>query len=63
VTPIAFASDRFYTVEEAVRKAKYRSVEEGQSLTVRYAQRNPSIATVEPGRIGGLLAVTRFMLV
>jgi hypothetical protein len=38
-------------------------VEEGQSLTVRYALRDPAIATIQPGRIGGLLALTGFGLV
>jgi hypothetical protein len=57
------ANDRVYTVEEAVVKATYHSVEEGQFLTIRYAQHDPSIATIQPGRIGGLLAITGFGLV
>lgn len=57
------ANDQVYTVEEAVAKATYHSVEEGQSLTVRYARSYPSIATIQPGRIGGLLALTGFGLV
>jgi hypothetical protein len=57
------ADDRGYTVEEVVGKATYYSLEEGQSLTVRYARRAPAIATIQPGRIGGLLALTGFCLV
>jgi hypothetical protein len=57
------ADDRVYTVEEAVAKATYHSVEEGQFLTIRYAQRDPNVATIQPGRIGGLLAITGFGLV
>jgi hypothetical protein len=57
------ANDRVYTVEEAVAKATYHSLGEDQSLTIRYAQRDPSIATIQPGRIGGLLALTVFCLV
>jgi ribosomal protein S18 acetylase RimI-like enzyme len=56
-------NDQVYAVEEAVAKATYDSAEEDQLLTVRYAQRDPSIATIEPGRIGGLLAITAFGLV
>jgi hypothetical protein len=57
------ANDHAYTVEEAVAEATYHSVEEEQSLTVRYARSDPSIATIQPGRIGGLLALTGFCLV
>lgn len=57
------AGDQAYTVEEVVEKTTYHSVEEGQSLTVRYARHSPTIATIEPGRIGGLLALTGFCLV
>jgi len=57
------AGDRTHAVEEVVEKTTYHSVEEGQSLTVRYARRSPTIATIEPGRIGGLLALTGFCLV
>jgi hypothetical protein len=38
--------DRVYTAEESVGKAIYHSVEEGQSRTIRYAGRDPSIATI-----------------
>ncbi|MFC2038015.1 DUF3592 domain-containing protein [Chloroflexota bacterium] len=54
--------DRVHTVENSVSKATYHSVEEGQSLTVRYAQRDRTITTIEPGRVGGLLAMTGFCL-
>jgi hypothetical protein len=57
------ADDRAYTVEESVEKGTYHSVEEGQPLTVRYAPSDPDIATVQPCRIGGLLALTGFGLV
>ncbi|MGD8475062.1 MAG: DUF3592 domain-containing protein [Anaerolineae bacterium] len=57
------ANDLAYTVEEAVAEATYHSVEEGQLLTVRYALSDPNIATIQPGRIGGLLALTGFGLV
>lgn len=36
---------------------------QGQSLTVRYALRDPAIATIQPGRIGGPLALSGFCLV
>ncbi|MGD9144352.1 MAG: DUF3592 domain-containing protein [Anaerolineae bacterium] len=55
--------DQAHTDEEAVAKATYHSVEDGQRLTVRYARSDPTITTIEPGRIGGLLALTAFCLV
>jgi hypothetical protein len=63
VTYRFFANDQVHTVEEVVAKATYHSVEEGQSLTVRYARRDPTITTIEPGRIGGLVTLTAFGLV
>ncbi len=57
------ADDKRRTVKESVGKATYHSVSVGQSLTVRYARRDPDIATIEPGRLGELLAITGFCLV
>jgi hypothetical protein len=57
------ADDRIYTEEEPVRKELYHSLDEGQSLLVRYARGDPAVSTVEPGRVGGLLAITAFCLV
>lgn len=57
------ADDQAHTVEEVVAKATYHSVEDGQYLTVRYTRRNPTITTIEPGRIGGPLILTAFCLV
>jgi hypothetical protein len=57
------ANDRGHTVEESVAKSTYYSVEEGQVLTVRYARGDPAISTIEPGHVGGLLALTGFCLI
>ncbi|MFN2292296.1 MAG: DUF3592 domain-containing protein [Anaerolineae bacterium] len=57
------ADDRVHRIEESVTRGTFHSVDQGDSVTVRYALRNPSINTIEPGRIGGLLAITGFGLV
>jgi len=62
VTYRYLAGDRAYSLEDAVAKVTYHSVEEGQSLTVRYARHDPAMATIEPGRAGGLLILTGFCL-
>jgi len=54
------ADDQVHTIRENVEKAVYYSAEEGQELTVRYSPADPSIATMAPGRVGGLLAITGF---
>jgi hypothetical protein len=54
--------DQAYTVEESVGKTTYHSIKEGQPLTVRHAKHDPSIATIEPGHPGELLALTGFCL-
>jgi hypothetical protein len=54
--------DKTYTPEDSVSKKTYHSLEDLQYLTVRYARRDPTISTIEPGRVGGLLALTGFCL-
>ncbi|MEJ2212375.1 MAG: DUF3592 domain-containing protein [Anaerolineae bacterium] len=54
------ANDQVHTIRENVEKGVFHSMEEGQSATVRYAPRHPGIATIAPGRVGGLLALTGF---
>ncbi len=54
------ANDRVHTIRENVEKGVFHSMEEGQSAIVRYAPRDPRIATIAPGRVGGLLALTGF---
>jgi hypothetical protein len=57
------AGDRAYLLEDAVTKDTYHSLDDGQAVLVRYARRNATIATIEPGRYGGLLLLTGFCLV
>lgn len=54
--------DQAYTVEESVGQTTYHAIKEGQPLTVRYAKHDPSLATIEPGRLSELLALTGFGL-
>ncbi len=54
--------DQVLMVEERVDKTTYHAIKEGQSLTVRHARHDPSIATIEPGRPSELLALTGFCL-
>lgn len=56
------AGDRAFILEDAVTKDTYHSIDDGQAVLVRYARRNPTIATLEPGRYGGLLLLTGFCL-
>jgi hypothetical protein len=56
------ANDQVHTIRESVEKTVFHSLEEGQSATVRYAPRDLSIATIAPGHVGGLLALTGFCL-
>jgi hypothetical protein len=55
--------DRVHTIEESVAEETYQSAEEGQSLAVRYALRDPNVATIQPGRLGMLPALTGFCLI
>lgn len=54
--------DQAYTVEESVGKTTYQAIKEGQPLTVRHARHDPSMATIKPGRLSELLALTGFCL-
>jgi hypothetical protein len=56
------AGDEEHTVKESVNRSTYDGVEEGGSLHVRYAPRDPEIATIEPGQLGDLPILTLFGL-
>ncbi len=62
VTYRSVVNDKVYTPEDSVSKKTYHSLEDDQYLIVRYARRDPTISTIEPGRVGGLLALTGFCL-